>query len=257
MSEKSRALRKERLLWKKKRAFANRLFALGAACMVLFLIFIVLVKTVNVAPIGPQETSVGFSAINGAFHALTGFSKLWYLLAKGLGILAILVVAFFAGVGLFQLIKRRGIQNVDRTILATGGLYAVMLMFYVLFEKVVINYRPIIMEGETAPEASFPSSHTLMGCVVFGSAIMIAGRYFGKTLTAYILQILAGILLLVAVISRLVCGVHWLTDIVGGVLLSGALLSVYGGVITIWRSANRKKKKKKEVQKEPEFEWEE
>ena len=250
MNERQRALKKERQLYRKRKAAANRLFALGAVGMLLFILFIVLVKVVNVAPIGPQETKVGFSALNGAFHALTGLNMFWYKVTKVLGILAILIAVFFAGVGVFQLIKRRGIQNVDRTILSTGGLYVIMMLFYVFFEKVVINYRPVIMEGETAPEASFPSTHTLLACVVFGSTIMIIGRYFGRTAKAFVMQAAVAILLLLTVIGRLVCGVHWFTDIVGGVLLSASLLTIYGGVITVWRSSHKKLKKKKKAEKE-------
>ena len=255
-TSKKTELRKERQLLKKRKVMANRLFALGAVTMIAFIIYIVLVKVVNVAPIGPQFTVVGFSALNGAFHALTGVNMFWYKVTKVLGILAILTAAFFAGVGVFQLIKRRGIQNVDRTILSTGALYVVMMLFYVFFEKVVINYRPVIMEGESTPEASFPSTHTLLACVVFGSTIMIIGRYLGRTVQAIVLQVAVGFLMLLTVIGRLICGVHWFTDIVGGVLLSAALLLFYGGVITVWRSSNRRLKKKQK-EKAEEFEYDE
>jgi len=254
MNDREKALRKkERQLYKKRKAVANRLFLLGGIGMLAFILFIVLVKVVNVAPIGPQFTVVGFSALNGAFHALTGVNMFWYNVTKVLGILAILTAVFFAGVGVFQLIKRRGIQNVDRTILSTGGLYAVMMIFYVFFEKVVINYRPVLMGEDTVPEASFPSTHTLLACVVFGSTIMIIGRYLGKSVQAVVLQAAVGFLMLLTVIGRLICGVHWLTDIVGGVLLSASLLTIYGGVITVWRSSNKRLKKKKK-EKTEEFE---
>ena len=107
------------------------------------------------------------------------------------------------------------------------------------------------MGEDTVPEASFPSTHTLLACVVFGSTIMIIGRYLGKSVQAVVLQAAVGFLMLLTVIGRLICGVHWLTDIVGGVLLSASLLTIYGGVITVWRSSNKRlKKKKKETTEE-------
>ena len=102
---------------------------------------------------------------------------------------------------------------VSRSILAAGGLYAVFAALYVLFEKVIINYRPMIMEGDEHVEASFPSTHTMLACVVFGSSILLIRRFVKHDILRMVLQILCGIAILTTVVGRLFCGVHWLTDI--------------------------------------------
>lgn len=149
---------------------------------------------------------------------------LWYDITDWLGIAAILTALFFALAGLVQLIKRRSLLKVDREILALGGLYIIVIGLYVLFEKVIINYRPIIMPGSTHPEASFPSSHTMLVCIIMGSAAMLLGKY--KLCTA--LRIMCLSVIAVTVIGRLIAGVHWFTDILGGILISITLLSVFG-----------------------------
>ena len=130
-----------------------------------------------------------------------------------------------------QLVQRKSLAKVDKKILALGGLYVVIGILYVLFEKVVINCRPILMEGETMPEASFPSSHTVLAVVIFGSIAMILKDYLNDRKLVATLQNVCLVLMAVAVLGRLFSGVHWLTDILGGLFLSFALLQAFSGVL--------------------------
>ena len=132
-----------------------------------------------------------------------------------------------------QLVKRKSLLKVDRELLGAGVLYAVVLALYVAFEKIIVNYRPVIMPDETAPEASFPSSHTLLACVVFGSAIILADTYVRKHKARKTVRAVFAVLILVMVAGRLLSGVHWITDIIAGLLYSGSLLSAFKGYVDI------------------------
>ena len=112
----------------------------------------------DVQPIGPNGSRVGFAAINGAFHALTGVHWALYTLTDWLGLVPIGIAFGFAVLGLVQLIRRKSLLRVDRDILMLGGFYIVVLAAYVLFETVVINYRPVLIGGKL--EASYPSEVT-------------------------------------------------------------------------------------------------
>lgn len=194
---------------------------------VLFLLLIVLVKTVDTATVEATGKTMGLYTLNGGFHALTGVNMFWYKLTQALGIFLILVAGGFAFLGLHQLIKRKSLLKVDRCLLCLGGLYAVLIVLYAFFEKVIINYRPIIMDGKLAAEASFPSSHTMLVCVVMGSAVMLIPHYVKDAKIRQILQIVCLLVILITVIGRLICGVHWFTDILGGVLISMTLLALF------------------------------
>ena len=196
----------------------------------LFLLLLVLVRTVDVAAIGPAGTRVGLSRLNALFQGI-GVRMALYDLSQYLGYLAILLAVAFACVGLIQFIRRKRLKKVDREILALGALYVVLACCYVFFEKVVINYRPVVMPGETAPEASFPSSHTMLACVIFESAALLVRRYVKGKKAQLVLGLLCFALSFVTVLLRLFSGVHWLTDVVAGVLLSTALLELYAAVI--------------------------
>ena len=198
----------------------------------LTVILIALVRLVDVAPIGAQGTSIGLSHLNQFVFDLFGVHILWYNITDWLGVAAVLTGFVFAVTGLVQLIKRRSLLKVDREILSLGGLYIVVIGLYLFFENVIINYRPIIMPDNTSPEASFPSSHTMLVCVIMGSAAMLINRYIRNKPLNRILRAVCYVIIGVTVVGRLIAGVHWFTDILGGILISVTLLSLYEEVIS-------------------------
>ena len=198
----------------------------------LFALLIVLLCCVDVEPVGAAGTSVGLSHMNRFVFELTGVNMVWYNITDWLGLAAILAAFLFAVTGLVQLIKRRSILKVDKEILALGGLYILVIGIYVLFENVIVNYRPIIMPGCSNPEASFPSSHTMLVCVIMGSAIIIIGKYIKKKSLCMVIRGICAAVIAVTVVGRLVSGVHWFTDILGGLLISTFLLALYFALIT-------------------------
>ena len=190
-----------------------------------FVIWTLLVKIVDVEAIGPNNTKVGFATLNGAFHAFTGVNMMLYAITDWLGLVPVAVVLGYGFFGLVQWIKRKSILKVDRDIIALGIFYVAVVGVYVLFEYVVINYRPILIEGYL--EASYPSSTTmLVACVMPTAMIWIKKRIRNSILRRATLALIA-IFIGFMVISRLISGVHWLSDIVGGILVSSGLVSAY------------------------------
>ena len=124
-----------------------------------------------------------------------------------------------------QLIRRKSLKKVDFEILALGAFYIVIAAFYVFFELAIVNYRPIILGA--APEASYPSSHTVLAVCVLGSAIVVVHRKLNSRPWRIAAEAAFAALAVVIVVGRLLSGAHWLTDIIGGLLLSAALVSGY------------------------------
>ena len=193
----------------------------------LFIGLIVLVKTYDVSAIGPLETSVGLASINNYVHNLTGVNMFWYNLTDLFGFVAIGVVGTFGLIGFIQLIKRKSLFEVDNDLFLLGILYVIILSIYILFEVKIINYRPVIMPGETLPESSFPSSHTILIIVVMASAIVVLDNYVKNVKICKILRVLFGIILVITVVGRLLSGAHWFSDILGGILISTCLISTF------------------------------
>lgn len=193
---------------------------------VLFLLLLLLLNTYDVAAIGPAGTEIGFATLNGNVRDALGVNLFWYDLTELFGLLALAICGLFGLKGLVQMLKRRSLLAVDHHILALGVFYVLVVVFYVLFELVIVNYRPVIMLGETLPEASFPSSHSMLICCVMGSTAMMLQRYVKNRDLRLGLQSGCGLVAAVTVAGRLLSGVHWLTDIIGGVLLSCTLLGL-------------------------------
>ena len=190
-------------------------------CIVLTIISIlytILVKVVDVRNIGPQDSSVGFSSLNEWCVNLIGSNMTIYKITEILGLLVFVICLFYGVMGIYQLIKRKSIKKVDKEILLMGIFYV-----YVVFEKIVINYRPVLIDGEL--EASFPSSHTVLALCVCMSSLLISKKYVGKYLD--ITNIVTIILMFSVFLGRLLSGVHWLSDIIGGIIIATTLLMYF------------------------------
>ena len=192
---------------------------------ILSVIYIIIVKNMDVRAIGPNNSSVGLSSINSFFKELLGNNMTIYKITEIFGLIALLVAAIYGIIGLLQLVKRKSIKKVDKKIIALGILYVLVGIVYVLFEKVVINYRPVIIEGEL--EASFPSSHTMMAICICVSAIIMNKSYIKNKQYLKIANIALVALMLIIVVGRFISGVHWFSDIIGGIIISVTLLNYY------------------------------
>ena len=203
-----------------------------AICMLLaFLLWTVAIHFVDVQAIGPQGSSVGFATINGFVHYLTGVHMSLYTITDWLGLVPLTFVMGFALLGLVQWIKRKHLLRVDYNILALGGFYIVVMVAYVFFEVFVVNYRPVLIGGIL--EGSYPSSTTmLVMCVMPTAIIQFNARIKNNVLKRFVASAIIAFIVFM-VIGRLVSGVHWFTDIIGGALLSAGLVLMYRAIICL------------------------
>ena len=213
----------------------KKYFVLSAVLFAVFAIFTIMVAKFDVQNVGVAGTEIGFASINTSVFGMLGVSDFWYNVTEILGFGALGVAGFFAFIGLCELITRKSIKKVDKSLLILAGFYVAVVICYVLFEVVVVNFRPILVEGQI--EASYPSSHTMLAICILSTAIMQFKSIFKKKPTVKkVLSIICGAMIPVIVVGRLLSGVHWFTDIVGAVLLSVALVSLYYATIKYFES---------------------
>lgn len=216
------------------------LFSLGGALLLLFALFTVLLKVCDVRTVAYEGTAltstVGFGGINLAVFKALGQNGIWYTATEILGYLALLLAATFAVIGLVQWIRRKKLWSVDHEILLLAVFYIAVMFFYVLFEIVEINYRPVLIDGEL--EASYPSSHSMLALCIFTSANVVVQKLFRHRALFLTATTVLDFCAAITVIGRLFSGVHWFTDIVGAVLLSSALVLLYIAGVSVWKNKN-------------------
>lgn len=213
----------------------KRNFLISGILLLIAITFTILVKVVDVKQIGVNNSSIGFATLNQFIFETTGVNMIWSHITDWLGLIPVFMAIVYAFIGLIQFIKRRSIFKVDKEIILLGLYYIIVIALYVFFEKVIINYRPILMNGFL--EASYPSSHTLMTICIGGSSILINKKLFNNKITK-VINYLSIIIITITVVGRLISGVHWFTDIIGGILISSGLLMTFYSLLSIINKEN-------------------
>lgn len=216
---------------RKMKRNGRKLLKIGAVLFAAFALWTALVRTVDVRPVGPVDTGVGFAMFNAWFHSLTGVHMSLYTVTDWLGLVPVAVCTVFCGVGIVQMIRRGGVTRVDRDILLLGGYYILVIFCYIVFEMIPINFRPILIDGRL--EASYPSSTTLLVLCVMPTLTFLLSQRLKNGTAMKIIRVSVPVFSAAVVIGRTVSGVHWFSDIIGGILLSGALFSLYKAAVLI------------------------
>ena len=181
----------------------------GIVDLAAFAVWTWLVQTVDVRQAGQAGAAVGFAAWNCFVHGSLGVHMWLYTLTDWLGLVPVAVAMVF------------GIRDM----IFLGLYYVVVIFCYLFFEMFPINYRPILIEGRM--EASYPSSTTLLVLCVMPTLVFQVKRRVKHSFIQKITAALAMAFSVFMVVGRLISGVHWLTDIVGSVLLSVGLFNIY------------------------------
>lgn len=209
----------------------RRILLAGGILLASFAVWTTLVQMADVQSIGQNGTDVGFATLNSWFHKLTGVHMVIYTMTDWLGLIPLFICMIFATMGIVQLVKGRGLLNVDYDILILGIYYIIVIFVYLIFEMIPINYRPILIEGRM--EASYPSSTTLLVLSVMPTLVLQVNRRVENVVVKGMICIPAYIFSVFMVIGRLVSGVHWFTDIVGSVLFSIGIFCVYKVIVLL------------------------
>ena len=210
---------------------AKEKFYIAGILLGAFVLWTAAVRFVDVQAIGPQGSTVGFATFNGWVHTMTGVHMTLYTITDWLGLVPLGFALGFAILGLIQWMIRGRLRQVDYSILVLGGFYLVVMAAYVLFEQFVVNYRPVLIGGIL--EASYPSSTTMLVLCVMPTAIMQLNARIKKHILRRCTAVVMIVFVVFMVIGRFLSGVHWVTDIIGGTLLSVGLVMMYHAISSL------------------------
>ena len=208
----------------------KKYFIAGIILICAFIIWTILIQIVDIKPIGQNETKTGFALLNSCFHKITGVNLSLYHVTDWLGLIPIVVCLIFGIIGFIQLIRRKNLFKVEYDVTLSGIYYIIIFLLYLLFEMIPINYRPVLISG--VMESSYPSSTTLLVASVMPSVSLLIKRRIKAEFIRRFTDVSVTIFILFVVIGRTLSGVHWITDIIGGLLLSAALVTMYSSLTT-------------------------
>ena len=204
-------------------------FCIALLFYLAFILWTIAVIFINVKQIGPNNSEVGLSKFNGFFHKKIGVNMTLYDLTDLLSIIPIAIMLFFGLLGLVQWIKRKSLLKIDYSIRILGLFYILVFAVYIFFEFAVVNYRPTLIEGKL--EASYPSSTTMLVICIMTTALMqVNERVKNKKVKISLIAIILAFSVFM-VVGRIISGVHWVSDIIAGMLLSGGLVATYYALI--------------------------
>lgn len=203
-------------------------FSISFVLFVCFIMFTAALKFVDVQPVGPMDSEVGFATVNVFVHNLFGQNKVYDRISDFLAVLSLFAACSFAIIGAYQFLQKKSILKVDSSIILLGVTYVFVILIYVLFEKLVINFRPVLEKGVL--EASYPSSHTMMILIILGTARTTMERIIHNERVLKGLRIVLAVLMVLAVAFRIMSGVHWFTDILGALFISAAVIQLYNSL---------------------------
>lgn len=203
----------------------KRTLLLSMLFLLAFAIWTVLIQTVDVKTVGVNSTDIGFAYLNTWFHSLTGVNFMLYNITDWLGLVPLAVCIAFGILGFIQIIKRKSLFKVDADIIILGVYYVTVILCYLVFEMIPINYRPVLING--LAEASYPSSTTLLVLSVMPTLVFQIKHRMKNIKLQRIVTVITLFFCIFMVVGRLVSGVHWLTDIIGSALLSAGLFYAY------------------------------
>ncbi len=224
----------------------KRNLLIGSVLIAAFALWTFLIQWVDVQAVGQNGTKIGFADFNVQFHRLTGVNMTIYTITDWLGLVPVFVCLCFGMLGLVQLIRRKRLLRVDVDILLLGVFYVIVIACYLIFEMIPINYRPVLIEGRL--EASYPSSTTLLVLSVMPTLMFQAYRRTVNPMIRKSAAVFAIAFSTLMVIGRLISGVHWVTDIIGSVLLSTGLYMLYWSAVLYTDKARKEGRIKDGVQ---------
>lgn len=204
----------------------SRLWILTAGIVTaVFVVFTVVVASVDVQSDGVQQ--IGCATVNFWWRDLIGVSNVWHLISDIIVGLTLVALASFLVWQLVLICRARSWRALTLPWWVFDIVLVVLGLCYLFFQIVVVNCRPILI-GNVA-ETSYPSSHILLIITLWPAIITTLKRTLSQRVWCRVITVLGIAMMTIGVVARTLCGYHWLTDIIGGILL--------GATLTCWHQS--------------------
>ena len=127
----------------------------------------------------------------------------------------------------------------DRIIFVLLGLYVLSVIAYLIFEIVKVNYSPLSTSEKL--KTSYPSTHVFIFFTFAISGVIALFNFIkDKGPLKIALLVIASLLAVLMVVFRLMSGHHYLTDVVGSILLATTLVTLFTSALEVFDKKEEK-----------------
>jgi membrane-associated phospholipid phosphatase len=203
----------------------------GLGLCLVSVLYTVMVMSIDRENIGPELSAIGFSTLNEAIFTAIGVHMSLYTLTEILGFIPLGVALAYLVFGIVEWVRKKSLKKVDFSLILLGIFYVVLAFLYFALDKIRVNYRPVLING--ALESSYPSTHTMLTTFIMISSMMVLRRFTSNKAVIISTDIISVLLTVVIVTCRFLSGVHWFTDILGGLLIASSLLLTFKAFLLI------------------------
>lgn len=203
--------------------FFNKNSIIGLSFLGLFLLLIILLQfDKNIITISGKE--VGLSHINDLIDYKS--NKKLDIISDILLYTSFIVAIAGVVIGLYQLITRKSLFKVDSFIIIFGIFLVAAVILWILFDYVIkINYRPL-----NPNEGSFPSTHVLLTVFLTNVGGLMLAKYCKNTTLIIVAYVVSLLFIILVVLFRILSGMHYITDVFGGLFLGFSLSYLFNGI---------------------------
>ena len=109
---------------------------------------------------------------------------------------------------------------------------------------IIARNRPDILRLMIENTYSFPSVHTFITTLLYGSILVLLNKYYKKS---YVLWTIYGILVMLIMFTRIYLGVHYFSDTLGGFFLGIIFLFIFYKLVGCDKNAKEMVKRRKNI----------
>ncbi len=146
----------------------------------------------------------------------------WETITNIILISALITVAFFAVLGLYQWITRKSLKKVDPEILWMPLPLLLMAIVYFIFILFPVATRP-----NGSGESSFPSTHVMVVTTIYFMITIIIPKYIKSTAIQIALEFIIVIFISLTCTGRIMAELHSLWDVIGGIVFAFIFSEIY------------------------------
>ncbi|HET9772576.1 MAG TPA: phosphatase PAP2 family protein [Acidimicrobiia bacterium] len=156
----------------------------------------------------------------GASHATSGSTTVLRRLSDLGGTLGVVSLSVIVGTIEYRRLANRAIPAL--LVLTVGGQFAVVNLVKVIVDRA----RPDLEQLTGFSSSSFPSGHAAAAAATFAALALLLGRRRSRRVRAVLAGLAVGVAVTVAG-TRVLLGVHWLTDVLAGLAVGWAWFALW------------------------------